>query len=99
MRPFRLSRLWCGLIEYPEEAHYFSARIHAPVHAGRLNVRRRDSRHLANALWCSPAAIAARCEEAMLRLRDEIRASGLFEPGDLEHLRGPSVSLRSRERR
>jgi hypothetical protein len=97
--PFRLSRLWCGLIEYPERTPYFPARIHPPVHASRLNHRRRDSRHLANALWCSPPAITARCEEATLRLRDAIRHSGLFEPGDLQHLRGPSISLRSRERR
>jgi hypothetical protein len=96
---FRLSRLWCGLVEYPERTPYFPARIHAPVHASRLNQRRRDSRHLANALWCSPATIAARCDEATLRLRDAILRSGLFEPGDLRHLRGPSVSLRSRERR
>ncbi len=96
---FRLSRLWCGLEEYPEGSPYFAARIHAPVHAGRLNVRRRDARHLANALWCSPAAITARCEEAIHRLREAIRRSGLYEPGDLQHLRGPSVSLRSRERK
>jgi hypothetical protein len=96
---FRLSRLWCGLVEYPERSPYFPGRVHAPIHAARLNHRRRDCRHLANALWCSPASITARCEEATLRLRDEIRRSGIFEPGDLEHLRGPSVSLRSRERR
>ena len=97
--PFRLSRLWCGLVEYPEHSPYFPGRVYPPIHAARLNQRRRDCRHLANALWCSPGTIAARCEEATLRLRDEIRRSGLFEPGDLEHLRGPSVSLRSRERR
>jgi hypothetical protein len=96
---FRLSRLWCGLTEYSEGSPYFPARVHPPVHAGRLNIRRRDSRHLANALWCSPAAITARLEEATLRLRDAIRRSGLYEPGDLQHLRGPSVSLRSRERK
>jgi hypothetical protein len=96
---FRLSRFWCGLIEYPERGPYFPARVQPPIHASRLNNRRRDSRHLANALWCSSATIAARCEEATHRLRDAIRQSGLFEPGDLQHLRGPSVSLRSRERR
>jgi hypothetical protein len=96
---FRLSRLWCGLTEYAEGSPYFPARVQPPVHAGRLNIRRRDSRHLANALWCSPAAITARLEEATLRLRDAIQRSGLYEPGDLQHLRGPSVSLRSRERR
>ncbi len=96
---FLLSRLWCGLTEYPEGSPYFPARVHPPVHAGRLNIRRRDARHLANALWCSPAAITARCEEATHRLRDAIRRSGRYEPGDLQHLRGPSVSLRSRERK
>jgi len=96
---FRLSRLWCGLVEYSERAPYFPARVHAPIHASRLNQRRRDSRHLANALWCSPAVITARCEEATVRLREAIRRSGLFEPGDLQHLRGPSVSLRGRERK
>jgi hypothetical protein len=96
---FRLSRLWCGLTEYADGSPYFPARVHPPVHAGRLNIRRRDSRHLANALWCSPAAITTRLEEATLRLRDAIRRSGLYEPGDLQHLRGPSVSLRSRERK
>jgi hypothetical protein len=96
---FRLSRWWCGLTEYAEGSPYFPARVHPPVHAGRLNIRRRDARHLANALWCSTAAITARLEEATLRLRDAIRRSGLYEPGDLQHLRGPSVSLRSRERK
>jgi hypothetical protein len=96
---FRLSRFWCGLLDYSERAPYFTARVHAPIHASRLNNHRRDCRHLANALWCAPSAITARCEEATLRLREAIRRSGLFEPGDLQHLRGPSVSLRSRERR
>ena len=96
---FHLSRFWCGLLEYSERAPYFPARVHLPIHASRLNQRRRDFRHLANALWWSPATITARCEEATLRLREAIQRSGLFEPGDLEHLRGPSVSLRSRSRR
>jgi len=96
---FRLSRLWCGLIEYTGDGPYFPARVHPPIHAGLLNVRRRDSRHLANALWCSLSAIASRCEEATFRLREAIHKSGLFEPGDLQHLRGPSVSLRTRGRK
>jgi hypothetical protein len=96
---FKLSRYWCGLIEYGAASPYFPARVHPPVHAGRLNCRRRDSRHLSNTLWCSASAITHRCEEATVRLRDAIRRSGIFEPGDLEHLRGPSVSLRMRERK
>ncbi len=96
---FKLSRCWCGLTEYDPASPYFPARVHPPVHADRLNGQRRESRHLSNALWCSASAITHRCEEATIRLRDAIRESGLFEPGDLEHLRGPSVSLRRRERK
>jgi hypothetical protein len=88
---FRLSRLWCGLIEYPENLPYFPGRVRPPVHAARLHPQRRDPRHLANALWCSIGEINARCDEALVDLRRKILQSGLFAPEDLRHLHADSV--------
>jgi len=79
---FRLSRFWCGLAEYPEKAPYFAAPVRPPTPPGRLQPRRRDPRHLANALWCSLAAINQNCDEAIAVLREEIVRSGLYTPGD-----------------
>ena len=84
--PFRLSRLWCGLIDYPERSPYFPARVRAPTHPSRLQLGRRDPRHLANALWCSLDAINDRCDEAIAALRKEILSNGLYTPDDLRHL-------------
>jgi hypothetical protein len=88
---FRLSRLWCGLIEYPETVPYFPGRVRPPVHPARLHPQRRDPRHLANALWCSIGEINARCDEALVDLRSKILQSGLFAPDDLRHLHGDAV--------
>jgi hypothetical protein len=78
--PFRLSRLWCGLTEYPERSPYFPARVRAPLHPSRLRLGRRDPRHLANAFWCSLDAINNRCDEAIAALRKEILRHGLYTP-------------------
>jgi hypothetical protein len=88
---FRLSRLWCGLVEYQEKSPYFTARIRAPLHPGRLQPRRRDPRHLANALWCSLAAVNERCDQTIAVLREEIVRSGLYTPDDIRRLRVPGA--------
>jgi hypothetical protein len=56
-------------------------------------------RHLANALWCSTAAIRARCDDAIAALRREIRGSGLFNPDDLRHLHTHAVPSAFREKK
>jgi hypothetical protein len=88
---FRLSRLWCGLVEYPEKSPYFTARVRPPLHPGRLQPKRRDPRHLANALWCSLAAINERCDGTIAILREEIIRSGLYTPDDIRRLRAPGA--------
>ncbi len=84
--PLRLSRFLCGLVDYPENAPYFSGRCQAPVHAGRLRIRSTDARHLGNALWCSEAEIDRCCEEALAAMGRAVRMGGRFAPGDLRHL-------------
>jgi hypothetical protein len=91
----RLSRLWCGFTEYPENLPYFPSRVRPPVHPARLHPKRRDPRHLANALWCSIGDINARCDEALAVLRSKILQSGLFGPEDLRHLHADSIPFRS----
>jgi hypothetical protein len=95
-RTLNLSRLWCGITEYPDRAPYFSGRVRAPVHPARLHPKRRDPRHLANALWCSIGDINARCDEALGVLRSKILKSGLFGPEDLRHLHADSIPFRTR---
>lgn len=87
---FRLSRFWCGIVEYPDESPYFTARVRPPVHPARLQPGRRDPRHLANSLWCSLAAVNERCDEAIAVLREEIIRSGIYAPADIERFRPPS---------
>ena len=94
--PINLSRLWCGLTEYPERLPYFPGKVRIPVHPARLHPKRRDPRHLANALWCSIGDINARCDEALAILRSKILKSGLFGPEDLRHLHGDSIPYRGR---
>jgi hypothetical protein len=91
---FCLSRLWCGLVEYPETAAYFPGRVRPPVHAARLHPGRRDPRHLSNALWCSIGEMNAHCDEALAVLRGKIVQSGLFGPEDLRHLHADSVAVK-----
>jgi hypothetical protein len=93
---FRLSRLWCGLAEYPEKSPYFSTPVRAPLPPGRLQPRRRDPRHLANALWCSLAAINENCDEAIAVLREEIVRSGLYTPADIKQLHARAQPARRR---
>jgi len=94
--PLRISRYWCGLVDYPADAPYFPGRIHPPVHAARLRSRRVDIRYLGNALWCSEKDINRHCDEALAALGREIRRSGCFAPGDLRHLHAHSFSRRFR---
>ncbi len=91
-----LSRLWCGFTEYPDNLPYFPGRVRQPVHPARLHPKRRDPRHLANALWCSIGDINARCDEALAILRSKILKSGLFGPEDLRHLHADSIPSRGR---
>ena len=92
---FRLSRLWCGLVDYPKESDYFIARVRRPVPPSKLRAHRRDNGHLRNAFWCSSREIEARCAESIGVLREEIRRTGLFTPDDLRHLHSPSIPGRS----
>jgi hypothetical protein len=91
-----LSRLWCGLTEYPDNLPYFPGRVRQPVHPARLHPKRKDPRHLANALWCSIGDINSRCDEALAVLRSKILESGLFGPEDLRHLHADSIPSRAR---
>ena len=92
--PLRVSFLLCGLVEYPQGSPFFPARVRPPIHATRLHTRRRDSRCLGNALWCSERDINRGCEEALAELRRAIRRHGLLGPGDLRHLHAYSVPVR-----
>jgi hypothetical protein len=56
--------------------------MRAPLHPGRLQPNRRDPRHLANALWCSLAAINENCDAAIAVLREAILRSGLYSIDD-----------------
>jgi hypothetical protein len=89
-----LSRRWCGLLDYPPGAPLFASRMTPPQPAGALDYRRREIRHLSNALWCAPATVRSRCRHALDLLGEEIRRSGLFRPDDLRHLRGHGVPAR-----
>jgi len=93
---FHLSRLWCGLVEYPENSPYFTSRIRQPLHPGRLQPKRRDPRHLANALWCSLAAITGRCDETIATLREEIVRCGIYTPDDVRRLHARSKPSRGK---
>ncbi|HVW22038.1 MAG TPA: hypothetical protein VHC86_12560 [Opitutaceae bacterium] len=89
-----LSRCWSGLLEYPPGAPLFAARAQPPRDAATLDYRRREIRHLSNALWCAPGTVRLRCRQAIEVLGHEIRRSGLFRPDDLRHLRGHGVAGR-----
>jgi hypothetical protein len=89
-----LSRCWCGLVEYPAGAPLFASRVKPPQDPAGLDYRRREIRHLSNALWCAPGTVRSRCRQALDVLGHEIRRSGLFQPDDLRHLRGHGVAAR-----
>ncbi len=79
---FRLSRAWCGLLDYEADTPYFPSRAVRPGHAARLRALHSDPGHLRNALWCSSAEIEARCAEALAALRQKIlRADDGSAPG------------------
>lgn len=69
---FRLSRAWCGLLDYAADTPYFPSRAVRPGHAARLRALHSDPGHLRNALWCSSAEIEARCAEALAALRQQL---------------------------
>lgn len=81
-RVFRISRLWCGLIEYPGDAPYFLARIQPPDDSARPRARRQDPGYLRRAFWCTAGEVDAQCAEAIGALSEAIRRNGLT-PDDL----------------
>lgn len=92
--PLALSRLWCGIAAYPCDSPWFPAPVRPPVAAGGIDPRRRDPAHLTNALWCSPACVGPRCDEAIAVLAAEMRAGGHYTSDDLRHLHGHSIVAR-----
>ena len=96
LRPFSLSRYWCGLIDYAKDAPYFAAPFRAPKHASRIHPTRRDPQHLTNAFWCSVADVDRECENGLTRLRDAIKSDGIINAGDMRHLHAHATPLRAR---
>lgn len=96
LRPYSLSRYWCGLIDYPKEALYFAATFRAPKHASRIHPTRRDPQHLTNAFWCSVADVDRECENGLTQLRDAIKRDGIINAGDMRHLHAHATPLRAR---
>jgi hypothetical protein len=88
---FALSRLWCGFMEYPKRARYFSLRVETPVDPRTLRSQRSDYGHLRNALRCSTREIEPLCQEALAALKARMRESDLFKPSDLHHLLSASI--------
>lgn len=83
---FALSRLWCGLVDYPRATGYFSMSVEAPTAPGILRANRRDFGHLRNALWCPIREIEPCCAEGLRVLGVHLRRAGSFGPADLRHL-------------
>jgi hypothetical protein len=94
---FSLSRLWCGMIDYPKGSSYFPAAIRPPVHSDRLPPYR-DPRHLTNVFWCGVADIERACDESIVVLREAVLREGIVSAGDLHHL-DPHASLGRLQRR
>jgi hypothetical protein len=82
---FSLSRLWCGLIEYPKDSPYFPAPVRPPVHSGRLPPYR-DPRHLTNVFWCGVADVERACDESIAVLKEAVLHEGIVSAADLRHL-------------
>lgn len=93
-RDFNLSRFWCGLIDYAENAPYFPAPIREPKHASRIHPTRRDPQHLTNALWCSVGDVERACENGLMVLRDSIKRDGIVNQGDLHHFHAHAIPRR-----
>ncbi len=89
---FKLSRLWCGLIDYWPDAPYFSGAMRLPRHASRVHPRRRDPQHLTDAFWCGLGDVERACDEGMIKLRDAIRRDGVITADDLGHLHAHAVA-------
>jgi hypothetical protein len=85
-REFALSRLWCGLVDYPRATGYFSMSVEATTAPGVLRANRRDYGHLRNALRCPIREIEPCCADGLRVLREQLRRAGSFGPGDLSHL-------------
>ena len=94
---FKLSRAWCGLIDYWPTAPYFPfpGAIRPPGHASRLHPQRRDPLHLTNALWCGLGDVQRACDDGLAKLRDAIQHDGVLTGDDLDHLHAHAVRCRS----
>lgn len=91
---FSLSRLWCGLIDYPRNTGYFSMGPDETTSSHALRADRRDYSHLRNALWCSIQEIEQRCADGLKVFGEHVRRTGLFRPEDLRHLLSSSIPPR-----
>ncbi len=91
---FKLSRCWCGLIEYWPNAPYFVGTVRPPNHAARLHPQRRDPLHLTSAFWCGLGDVQRACDDGITRLRDAIRRDGVVTSDDLEHLHAHALPRR-----
>ena len=91
---FALSRLWCGLVDYPRGTGYFSMSVEAAAAPAALRPNRRDYGHLRNALRCPIREIETRCGEGLRDLGEHLRRTGMFGPGDLRHLLTASIPWR-----
>ena len=98
---FKMSRSWCGLIEYPKGSRYFSQAIHPPAHSARMAPLRRDLRHVANALWCSFSDIERECEYSLALLKDALQGDPNLRAEDIRHLHAHATPrpAQQRERR
>ena len=88
---FKLSRLWCGLIEYWPTAPYFPGTMRPPTHASRLHPQRRDPLHLTSAFWCGLGDIERACDQGISALRHAIQSDGVLTGDDLHHLHAHAV--------
>jgi hypothetical protein len=91
---FALSRLWCGLADYPRATGYFSMSVEAATAPGVLRANRRDYGHLRNALRCPIREIEPCCADGLRVLGEQLRRAGLFGPGDLRHLLSAAIPWR-----
>jgi hypothetical protein len=91
---FCLSRFWCGLIDYPRSAGFFSMCVEETTAPEALRANRRDYGHLRNALRCSIREIEPRCADGLKTLGEHVRRTGSLGPEDLRHLLCPSAASR-----
>jgi hypothetical protein len=91
---FTLSRLWCGLVDYPLGTGYFSMSVEAATAPGVMRANRRDYGHLRSALRCPIREIEPRCADGLRVLGEQLRRAGSFEAGDLRHLLSAAIPWR-----